>query len=109
MDTQTFQSVSAYISEKHWNGSYATEEVYPVTALRMIEPNHKRVAGNYVMTPFEANLHVTRDDVIAIHYGDHKNQDLFGVKRVPREFNHPIRCLIRQLIPTPISSLASLL
>lgn len=97
MDTDTFTMVSDFIAKKQWHGNYATEEVYPVTALNMINPSHRRVAGNYIMTPFEANLYVTRDDVIAIHYGDHKNQDLFGVKRIPREFNHPLRNLLRAM------------
>lgn len=96
-DAPRFKQALRVIEDGHWSGQYATEEVYPVAAWYFVARPESRVAGNYIMSPFEANLYVTKDDVIAIHHGDHKNQDLFGVKRVPREIDHPIRKMIREL------------
>jgi hypothetical protein len=96
-DAIRFERVAEIIVDWKWDGKYATEEVYPVAAWNFVARPISRVAGNYIMSPFEANLYVTKDDVIAIHYGDHKNKDLFGVKHVPREIDHPIRKMIRDL------------
>ncbi|MBS1722731.1 MAG: hypothetical protein JSS66_06950 [Armatimonadetes bacterium] len=79
------------------SGAYATEEVYPVALWELAHGKDFRCAGNYILTPFESNLHVSEDDITAIHYGFHRNEDLFGVKRAPREYDHPIRRLLRKL------------
>lgn len=96
-DAIRFEHAVDVIVDNKWSGQYATEEVYPVAAWNFIATPNSRVAGNYIMSPFEANLYITKDDVVAVHYGDHRNSDLFGVKRVPREIDHPIRKMIREL------------
>lgn len=96
-DATMFKQALRVIQDGQWSGQYATEEVYPVVAWNFVARPESRVSGNYIMTPFEANLYVTKDDVEVIHHGEHRNKDLFGVKRVPREINHPIRKMIREL------------
>jgi hypothetical protein len=96
-DAVRFERAAELIVEWKWNGKYATEEVYPVAAWNFVARPESRVAGNYIATPFEANLYINKDTVIAIHYGDHRNKDLFGVKRVPREIDNPLRKMIREL------------
>lgn len=96
-DTLNFARAINKIKECKWNGQYATEEVYPVASWSLVCGPERRCTGNYILTPFEANLHITQDDVSVIHHGLHKNQDLFGVKRVPREVDHPLRKTIRKL------------
>jgi hypothetical protein len=96
-DSIEFKKISDLIESEQWSGEYATEEVYFAAALNIVSPSSNRVCGNYIMSPFEANLYVTIDDINAIHYGYHRNQDLFGVKRVPRNINHHLRELVRTL------------
>lgn len=74
--------------------NYWTEEVYP---FMMWERRYPGVVPGapFTLVLYEPWMLPSTSDVIAIHSSIYKYENFYAIKRVPRQYDHPLRCFIR--------------